>query len=358
MPHEEPPPRACGALQPAATSSDQNTSSKEEEELNKEDSKAKEEEEIEVKLPTAPPYYLIDPCQLARNIANIRSSNFKALQNHANNAVGIFYNARENYKDAQHIIRLVNTRHHYINMRHDGPITSNTEEALKEAIISIDFPLKVSLQLYANKKVIVRKVLGTITRKTFKANNFKLVKYTLVKCTVTFKHLSGRGGTRAHDLDNITKAEAEELLNLIKAARAAAATVTRDISSPLPSLLPATSALAKKSQKTATPTPTPIQAPVAPLVTLSQNSSPINIKVQMTRNLKHQAKWERARKIIKDNNWLIQDLQLMEDEYSLIYNHVIKAGISDGFARSFREEIWTYKEDEAIHALSAMGGGF
>jgi hypothetical protein len=58
----------------------------------------------------------------------------------------------------------------------------------------------------------------------------------------------------------------------------------------------------------------------------------------------------------------------MEDEYSLMYNRAIKAGISDGFARSFREEIRTYKlvyrqqrgtrEDEAIHALSAMGGGF
>jgi hypothetical protein len=110
-------------------------------------------------------------------------------------------------------------------------MTSDAEEALEEAMIFANFPLEVSLQLYANKKVIVHKVLGTITRKTFKADDFKSiiiqlfehacgsVKYTLIKCTATFKYLSGRGGTRAHDLDNITKAEAEELLDLIKAAR-------------------------------------------------------------------------------------------------------------------------------------------
>jgi hypothetical protein len=176
-----------------------------------------------------------------------------------------------------------------MNMRHDGLMTSDAEEALEEAMISADFPLKVSLQLYANKKVIVCKVLGTITRKTFKADDFKstiiqlfehacgLVEYTLIKCTATFKHSSGRAGTRAHDLDDITKAEAEELLDLIEAARnrhstghmivtfaihveydpqeaarAAAATVTRDISSPLPSSPPATSAPAKESRKSRT----------------------------------------------------------------------------------------------------------
>jgi hypothetical protein len=47
------------------------------------------------------------------------------------------------------------------------------EEALEEAMISANFPLKVSLQLYANKKVIVHKVLGIITRKTSKADDFK-----------------------------------------------------------------------------------------------------------------------------------------------------------------------------------------
>jgi hypothetical protein len=70
---------ASGALQPTAASSNQNTGSEEEEELDKEESKAKEEEDIKVKLPIAPPWRLIDPRQLARNIINIGSSDFKAL---------------------------------------------------------------------------------------------------------------------------------------------------------------------------------------------------------------------------------------------------------------------------------------
>jgi hypothetical protein len=91
-------------------------------------------------------------------------------------------------------------------------------------------------------------------------------------------------------------------------------------------------------------------------------------KVEMTRNIERKVKWERARKIIKDNDWSIRDLQLMEDESSSMYNRAMKAGISDGFARSFREELRTYKliyrqqhgarEEDAIQALSSLGGGF
>jgi hypothetical protein len=96
-------------------------------------------------------------------------------------------------------------------MQHDSPVTSDAEEALEEAMISADFPLEVSLQLYANKKVIVRKVLGRATCQTFKADDFKLtvvqlfehacgpVGYTIIKCMATYKHSSGRGGTRAHN---------------------------------------------------------------------------------------------------------------------------------------------------------------
>jgi hypothetical protein len=55
----------------------------------------------------------------------------------------------------------------------------------------------------------------------------------------------------------------------------------------------------------------------------------------------------------------------MEDENSLMYNHAIKAGLSDGFARGFREELRSYKlvhhqrqgsrEEEAIQVLNSLG---
>lgn len=34
----------------------------------------------------------------------------------------------------------------------------------------------------------------------------------------------------------------------------------------------------------------------------------------------------------------------MEDGQSVMYHRAIKAGISDGFARSFREELQSFKE--------------
>jgi hypothetical protein len=55
----------------------------------------------------------------------------------------------------------------------------------------------------------------------------------------------------------------------------------------------------------------------------------------------------------------------MEDEHSLMYNRAIKAGIFNSFARSFREEIQTYKlvyqqqqgaREEAIQTLCLIGG--
>jgi hypothetical protein len=222
---------------------------------------------------------------MALDISNISSSNFKKLQEYANKATSTYYNARENYKEAQHVVQVISARRYYMNLRHDGPMTSDAEEVLEEAMISADFPLEVSLQLYANKKVIIRKVLGKITRKTFKAEDFKstmtqlfenacgTVEYIIKKCTATFKHSSGRGGTRAHDPDTNTKVEAEELLDIVKAARnrystghmvlsfavhveydpneasrAADTTRNRDVSSPLPSS-PPTSALVKKGRR-------------------------------------------------------------------------------------------------------------
>jgi hypothetical protein len=129
-----------------------------------------------------------------------------------------------------------------------------------------------------------------------------------------------------------------------------------------------------------TPAPTPQPRPLVPTY-LSRTSSPIDIaeedanilevffnwKLQITRNLEWRAKWERARKIINDNDndWSIRDLQLMEDNSSSMYSRAIRAGLSDGFARGFRDELRAYKlvhrqqqgsrEDEAIQVLNSLG---
>jgi hypothetical protein len=56
----------------------------------------------------------------------------------------------------------------------------------------------------------------------------------------------------------------------------------------------------------------------------------------------------------------------MEDDSSALYRRAIRASISDGFARGFKEEIQTFKivyhqrrgmqEQEAIQALNLMSG--
>ena len=222
---------ASGAIQDPEPSSNQDTSGSEDIEAEEEEEGVEEEEENELALPTAPARRPLNPRRRLQDLANIGSSDFETSQNNADEAGAIYYNARETYKDAQHTVRLVKARRKYMEMRHDGPVSSDAEEALEEAMISADFPLEVSLQLYANKKLIVRKVLGGATRQTSKADDFKStveqlfehacgpVGYTIIKCTATYKHSSGRGGTRAHDLDNISEAEAEELLDLVEAAR-------------------------------------------------------------------------------------------------------------------------------------------
>jgi hypothetical protein len=280
---------ASGAIQATEPSSDQDTSGSEDGEAEEEENEVEEEEEDELALPATPARQPSNPRRRLRELANIGSSDFETLQNNTDEVGAIYYNARETYKDAQHTVRLVEVARKYMEMRHDGLVTLDAEEALEEAMISVDFPLEISLQLYANKKVVVRKVLGGATRQTFKADDFKTiviqlfehacgaVGYTITKCTATYKHSSGRGGTRAHDLDDISEAETEELLDLVEAARnrhstghmvvsfavyikfdhteaarAATAAVTSEALSPLPSSPPAAPVLVKKGRKNRT----------------------------------------------------------------------------------------------------------
>jgi hypothetical protein len=175
------PPMASGAIQDPKPSSNQDTSGSEDSKAKEEEEGAKEEEEEKLALPIAPACQPLNPYYWLQDLANIGSSDFKTLQNNADEAGAIYYNARETYKDAQHTVRLVEAWRKYIEMRHDGPVTSDAEEALEEAMISADFPLEVSLQLYANKKVIMRKVLGGATRQTFKADDFKSTVVQLFK---------------------------------------------------------------------------------------------------------------------------------------------------------------------------------
>jgi hypothetical protein len=62
-------------------------------------------------------------------------------------------------------------------------------------------------------------------------------------------------------------------------------------------------------------------------------------KILNTRLVERRAKWERARDIILENNLLIKDLQAMEAGKGLMYDRAITAGITDGLARGFKEEL-------------------
>ncbi|KAL2813558.1 hypothetical protein BJX63DRAFT_394123 [Aspergillus granulosus] len=284
------PPMASGALQPApepsseANEEEDDTDDEADDDENHEDEDEDEDEELPAQATAQIPVQSRNiPVQ---NIGNIASSDFEAMEAHADAAAASFYVAREAYKAAQHKVQVAQARRQYMELRHDRPMTSDAEEALEEAMISADFPLEASLQLYVNKKVVARKVLSKVTCKSFNITDFQaaidqhfynacgLFEYNFTKCTATFKHSSNRGGTRAHDIDHLTEEEVEELLDLIEAARnrhhtghmivsfavyveydpkaVPRAAVDTDISSPMPSSPPQAPAVAKKGRRNRT----------------------------------------------------------------------------------------------------------
>ena len=62
-------------------------------------------------------------------------------------------------------------------------------------------------------------------------------------------------------------------------------------------------------------------------------------KITNTWSPERQMKWEHTCDIVLANDWYIKDLQVMEDGCSAMYNHAIKAGISDGITRGFKDEL-------------------
>ncbi|KAK9371105.1 hypothetical protein V1509DRAFT_613602 [Lipomyces kononenkoae] len=90
-----------------------------------------------------------------------------------------------------------------------------------------------------------------------------------------------------------------------------------------------------------------------------------NWKISNTRNDERRIKWQQARDLVLQNDWSIRDLQQMENGMSAMYQRAIQAGISDGFARSFRTQLNLFKsyyrqrkEKEAAAVLNSLGGGF
>jgi hypothetical protein len=108
----------------------------------------------------------------------------------------------------------------------------------------------------------------------------------------------------------------------------------------------------------AVPSATPRAVEMSLTTPMSRTSSPIDAaeedadilvaffiwKLQNTRNPDRRVKWERARDIIMQNDWCVTDLQQMEDGCSAMYVRAMKAGLSDGFARGFKDEIRSFKQ--------------
>jgi hypothetical protein len=66
-------------------------------------------------------------------------------------------------------------------------------------------------------------------------------------------------------------------------------------------------------------------------------------KILNTRLVERRAKWERARDIVLENDWSIKDLHAMEAGRGAMYDRAITAGITDGLARGFKEELRSFK---------------
>lgn len=146
-------------------------------------------------------------------------------------AASALYCAKELYKELVHKRKLAEARRQYVDIRNDPPLTSELEEDLGDAMAASDFPIQVCLLLRANGKPVTRKVLGEITRRTFDCGKLEElltqhferacggVDYEVLKCTVVFKHESGRGGSKYHDLEELTLQSVEEVLELIEKLR-------------------------------------------------------------------------------------------------------------------------------------------
>jgi hypothetical protein len=90
-------------------------------------------------------------------------------------------------------------------------------------------------------------------------------------------------------------------------------------------------------------------------------------RIYTTVNIERRAKLEAARDVIFAHDWSISDLQAMTDTKGEMYDRAIRAGISDGMARSFKRDLARFKSEErrkekeriAAQTLANLtGGGF
>jgi len=104
---------------------------------------------------------------------------------------------------------------------------SDIEEEMDELLCTADYPVALYLRIYLNKMLVVCKALPDSTHhmldiadieEIFLQSLQPFVKdkdYEVISCTAIVRLATGRGGSKAHDINNFTNAEVEQILALL-----------------------------------------------------------------------------------------------------------------------------------------------
>ncbi|KKA22226.1 hypothetical protein T310_3744 [Rasamsonia emersonii CBS 393.64] len=143
-------------------------------------------------------------------------------------AARALYTTKERFKKLVYKRRVEEARRRLQEAEEDTYIpTSDIEEEMDELLRAADYPVALYLRIYLNKTLVVRKALPDSTRRTLDIADIEEIflqslqpfvkdeDYEVISRTAIVRLATGRGGSKAHDIDDFTNAEAEQILALL-----------------------------------------------------------------------------------------------------------------------------------------------
>ena len=149
-------------------------------------------------------------------------------ENEEEEAARALYTTKERFKKLVYKRRVEEARRRLQEAEEDTYIpTSDIEEEMDELLRTADYPVALYLRIYLNKMLVVCKALPDSTRHTLDIADIEEIflqslqpfvkdeDYEVISRTAIVRLATGRGGSKAHDIDDFTNAEAEQILALL-----------------------------------------------------------------------------------------------------------------------------------------------
>lgn len=137
-------------------------------------------------------------------------------ENEEEEAARALYTTKERFKKLVYKRRVEEARRRLQEAEEGTYIpTSDIEEEMDELLRAADYPVALYLRIYLNKMLVVRKALPDSTRhmldiadieEIFLQSLQPFVKdkdYEVISCTAIVRLATGRGGSKAHNIDNL-----------------------------------------------------------------------------------------------------------------------------------------------------------